>query len=157
MTQPVCERCGRLAQVHITSRIGGQEPMRHFCLACADETDSPLRVRERNMRRVAALIVAGGFVFLFSLFADEMGFGRRGGFDWKQDTALALGVVLIGAGALTRASTLLAIGGLIAAVGAIGLWKCLGEGSAFGIKQACGLVLGLAMITGGIIRAWRAS
>jgi hypothetical protein len=153
LTEPACERCGKLAQVHITNQIGEAGPAHHFCLECADRVEPPAASRERRLNHSAVLVVSGIFILGFSLLADQVEAGRSAGFGWKQILTLSLGLVMAGAGTLIRATMLLTIGGAMVTVGVLALWMRLGDGSGFGIKQITGVAVGLLVIFGGLARA----
>lgn len=149
---PRCERCGRPALVHITSEVEQDGGVRHLCLACADQVDAAIHARDRNLNHRAILISVGLFTLGLSLVADRIGLGRVSGFGWKQDAALALGLLLLGVGALIRATTLVIIGGMVTTVTLLAGWMGLGSGGGFGFKQMTGTALGLVMIAGGVAR-----
>lgn len=152
-SQSPCERCGQPAIVHITNEIGHEGLIRHFCLKCADLVDNGSGTRERGLNHGAVLVVVGTFTLLLSLLADYLSMGHAEGFGWKQEVALALGLLLLGAGALIRASTLLVIGGLIALITLLAEWINLAAGQEeFGHKQITGSVIGVLMIAVGIAR-----
>jgi len=126
--------------------------MRHLCLDCAEQLDAAINSGDRSLNHRAILVSVGMFTLVLSLAADYIGIGRMAGFGWKQDVALGLGIVLLGAGALIRAGTLLAIGGLVTVITLVAGWVGLGSGGGFGFKQITGTALGLLMILGGIAR-----
>jgi hypothetical protein len=108
--------------------------------------------RERSLNRGAILICVGVFTLAITLFADQIGFGQESGFGWKQDIALALGAILVAAGALLRIATLLVIGVIIAVLTLLADWLRLGSVEGFGLKQLTGSLLGVVLIVAGLYR-----
>lgn len=150
-----CERCGGAALVHMTHEIGQGPGVRHLCLDCAEWLDDPVPARDQSVSRGAILVAVGAFTLILSLFADQLDLGREEGFGWKQYLAVTLGVVLVTAAAIVRVGTLLIIGGLFVIVVALADWLGLGSQAGFGLRQASGCLLGLALTLGGAVRARR--
>lgn len=155
-TQPLCEKCGRPALVHVTNEIGHEGMVRHYCMECAGRQDQIPRRGDRRLNRGLVLMLLGTFTLTFSLFADQIGFGQSPGFGWKQDITLVLGVVLVGVGTLVRASTLFLMGGIIAVLALLADWLHLGSKRGFGYEQTLGTILGFLFLLAGIVRIMRA-
>lgn len=146
-----CEVCGGPAIVHIRPDAGSDTKIRHLCLKCADaETQSP-PPRDRSLDHAAVLLVVGAVVLAISVAADELEFGRSGGFGWRQQAGIGLGGLLLVIGAMIQVPTLMVIGLLTGAVTILADWVALGGAEGFGLKQIAGTLLGLGMILAGLI------
>jgi hypothetical protein len=141
--------------VHITNEIGQEGQVRHYCLACAARMDRPRPRPYRRLNRSAILILLGLSTLAFSLFADQIGFGRGRGFGWKQDIVLVVGLILLAGGTLVRASTLFVFGALLAILALLADLLRLGDVRGFGYKQQAGTVMGLLLIVAGVLRVRR--
>lgn len=149
---PRCESCGQPAVVHVTNEIGHEGAVRHYCLACAALQDRPRGRPDRRLNRGAVLILMGACVFIFSIFADQFGFGRARGFGWKQHVVMIFGLILVGAGTLVRASTVFVTGAMIASLAVLADWLRMGADRGVGTKQLAGAALGAAILAAGVFR-----
>jgi hypothetical protein len=153
MAQPnlTCERCGAPALVHIGHDPEYGNVIRHFCLDCADIADMERLHPARPLNHAAIAIAVGTIVLLLSVFADVLKFGHAGGFGWKQDLGVIIGVCLAGIGATFHISTLFIIGLHAIALSLLANWMQFGHGDGFGPNQLLGTVVGTVLILVGLV------
>ncbi len=153
--QPVCERCGEPALVHITSEASSGPTMRHLCLRCADAEQPDRPARDRFLNYGAILFSLGAFVVLLSAFADVLRFGRSEGFGPRQAVGLGIALVCIFTAAIVRVPTLMVFGILAGGLTILADVLKFGHGPGFGWNQMLGVAVGLALILSGYLESRR--
>jgi hypothetical protein len=124
--------------------------MRHLCLACAAQEGSVPTRGERRLNRAAVFLTIGVMTLVLSAVADELKFGLREGFGHRQVAGLLIGGGMVIMGAVTRATTLQAIGMFATALTLLADGIRLGGQPGFGAHQMLGCAVGVALIVYGL-------
>jgi len=158
-----CERrgCGKPARVLVLVGYDGPKPLRrHLCLRCAETAFEDYLVEPNGAPRsrlsVASLLIAGGIlVAAVGATADEWGVQGSSGFGWKQQSALAVGGLLVVLGGLLRADVVAVVGTVLFGLGALAdLFGTFGS-PGMGWRQMLLIFAGLvSMCWGLLLRAY---
>jgi hypothetical protein len=151
-----CERCSAPARVFVLEGyVDGQPVRHHFCLECADSAyrhylDRGAGVIRPRLSFGSLLIIVGLLLTAVGASVDELGLHGSGGFGWKQQGGLLIGMVVLVLGALLRVDILAIVGAIL--VGAAALADVFGPVGSPGVgwKQGALILAGLLVLAAGI-------
>lgn len=154
MVRPACEKCGAPARVHVSNQLPGVgKVLRHYCFVCADSAQEdvlPTRPDVPPLSQSAVYLAAGVFVLLLTITADWIRPGEKEGFGAYQWTALLVSGLLVVAGAVMRATSILVVAGLMGVLTLLADRLKLGGVRGFGAYQIAGCMVGACLVGYGI-------
>lgn len=153
---PKCEDCSERAWVHLADQIPGQGPVvKHLCFRCAEQRNPVVPVwrmqRTLPLSDAAILIANGVFIVTLSIFADQLRLGGTKGFGLYQLVGVVLSMLLLIAGGLLRAPTVVLMSMMLGGLTLVADILKLGLMPGFGWHQFWGIVFGMALILFGLV------